>query len=146
MSSGILGTRAGLVADVNLLVQVLLLAVLIFGALQARRGIRDTHQWLMTGAVIINAAAIILVMNPSFFRALPSALRDPGSLRSMLLWPHMIVGVLAELMGVYIAIRTRVEASGPAGWRAAIPTMVVTWFLWVLAAAVGMGLYVVWYV
>jgi hypothetical protein len=145
MSTGILGTRAGLVADVNLLVQVTLLAVLTLGALQARRGRPDTHQWLMTGAVIVNAAAIILVMNPSFFRALPSTLRNPGSLRSMLIWPHMIIGALAELLGVYIAIRTRVEISGPVGWRRAIPTMAITWLLWVLAAAVGVGLYVVSY-
>jgi uncharacterized membrane protein YozB (DUF420 family) len=145
MSTELFGTRAGLVADLNLAVQVILLVAVSFGALQARRGRSDTHEALMTGAVVVNAAAIILVMNPSFFRALPSALRDPGTLRSMLLWPHMVSGALAELLGVYAVIRTRVVPSGPAGWRGAKATMTITWLLWVLAAAVGVGLYVVWY-
>ena len=145
MSTGIFGTRASLVADVNLTVQVILLALLSLGALQARRGRPDTHRWLMTAAVVANAAAIILVMNPSFFRALPSTLRDPWSLRSTLIWPHMLIGALAELLGVYIVIRLRIEASGTVNWRGAKTAMAVTWVLWALAAVVGVGLYAVWY-
>ena len=77
MGSGILGTQATLVADVNLILQIIILMVLTIGAFQARRGRIDVHHKLMTAAVIINAVAIMAIMNPSFFRVLPFAWRNP---------------------------------------------------------------------
>lgn len=142
MSTGILGTRAGLVADVNLILQITLLVTLCVGALQARRGRLDIHQRLMTAAVIANAAAIVFIMNPSFFRALPLALQDTRSGQSLAMWGHMIVGLLAELLGVYLVIRGN---AAPAGWPNMQRTMIVTWLLWVAAALGGIFLYLVRY-
>ncbi len=142
MSNGILGTRAGLVADVNLILQVTLLVTLCIGALQARRGKRDTHQRLMTAAVIANAAAIVFIMNPSFFRALPLALQDTRSGWSLATWGHMVVGLLAELLGVYLVIRGN---AAPSGWPHMQRTMIITWLLWVAAALGGIFLYLVRY-
>jgi len=145
MSTGILGTRAGFVADVNLILQITLLVTLCIGALQARRGKPDAHQRLMTVAVIANAAAIVFVMNPSFFRALPLALQDATSARSWTMWPHMVVGLLAELLGVYVVIRGNVAATAPSGWPNMKSTMIITWLLWVAAVLGGIVLYFVWY-
>ncbi len=145
MGTGIFGTRAGFVADVNLILQITLLITLCVGALQARRGRFDAHQRLMTVAVIANAAAIVFVMNPSFVRALPSALRDTASIRSLTLWPHMLLGLLAELLGVYVVIRGNAATSGPSSWSSMKRTMLITWLLWAAAGVAGIVLYFVWY-
>jgi uncharacterized membrane protein YozB (DUF420 family) len=142
MSSGILGTRAGLVADVNLILQITLLVALCVGALQARRGRTDAHRRLMTAVVIANAAAIVFVMNPSFFRSVPLALQDTGSRRSLIMWAHMVVGLLAELLGVYVVIRGN---TAPSSWPNMKRTMMITWLLWIAATLGGIVLYVVWY-
>lgn len=145
MGSGILGTRATLVADINLILQIVILMMLTIGAFQARRGRLDAHHRLMTAAVIINGVAIIAIMNPSFFRVLPFALRNPGAPGPTVMWPHVAVGALAELMGAYVVIRlnldpSRISRLGNLKW-----IMVITFLLWIVALAVGITVYYVWH-
>ena len=52
MGTGILGTRATLVADANLILQVVMLAVLLFAVWQAKRGNLQLHCTLMTTVVV----------------------------------------------------------------------------------------------
>ncbi len=145
MGTGFLGTRATLVADINLILQVVVLIVLSAGAFQARRRNFDSHRLLMTAAVIANAALIIAIMNPSFFRILPFGLRSPGARRPTVMWPHVLVGTLAELMGVYIVIRTNVEQSTASSWPGMMRVMLITLLLWLVALVGGITLYSVWY-
>jgi hypothetical protein len=143
MSSGILGTRATLVADINLLVQIALFVILVYAAWQGSNRRHDSHLRWMRTAVIINAVAIVAVMNPSFFRVLPFAVRNPDAPGPTAMWPHVALGVVAELMGTYVVIRLGLDpASAPRLKR----TMIVTLLLWLAALAVGLGLYYVWYV
>jgi uncharacterized membrane protein YozB (DUF420 family) len=143
MSSGILGTRATLVADINLLVQTALFFILVIAALQARNRRYDSHRTLMTVAVVINAAAIVAVMNPSFFRVLPFAVRNPDAPGPTVMWPHVALGAVAELMGAFLVIRLGLEpASAPRLRR----VMAVTLLLWLAALVVGFALYYMWYV
>jgi uncharacterized membrane protein YozB (DUF420 family) len=145
MSTGIFGTRASLVADINLLLQIAILGMLAVGVIQARRGKLNAHHSLMTMAVIVNAAAIAFIMDPSFFRVLPFALRNPLARGPAMLWPHVLIGGLAELMGAYIVIRTKTEPSAVANWPNMKRMMVLTLLLWIVALAVGIVLYFVWY-
>jgi hypothetical protein len=143
MGSGILGTRATLVADVNLLVQIALFFILVIAAWQGRNRRYDTHLKLMRVAVIINAVAIIAVMNPSFFRVLPFAVRHPDAPGPTVMWPHVALGGVAELMGAYLVIRLGVDpSSGPRLRR----MMALTLVLWLAALVVGFALYYVWHV
>jgi uncharacterized membrane protein YozB (DUF420 family) len=143
MSSGILGTRATLVADINLLVQIALFFILVIAAFQARRRRYDSHLKLMRAAVIINAVAIVAVMNPSFFRVLPFAVRNPGAPGPTVMWPHVALGAVAELMGAYLIIRLGLEPASAPRLRG---VMALTLILWLAALAVGVTLYYVWYV
>ena len=145
MGFGILGTRATLVADINLILQTVILMMLTIGAFQARKGRLDVHHRLMTAAVIINGVAIIAIMNPSFFRVLPFALRNPEAPGPTVMWPHIAIGALAELMGAYVIIRlnldpSRISRLGNLKW-----IMVITFLLWIVALAVGITVYYVWH-
>jgi uncharacterized membrane protein YozB (DUF420 family) len=143
MSSGILGTRATLVADINLLVQTALFFILVIAALQARNRRYDSHRTLMTVAVVINAAAIVAVMNPSFFRVLPFAVRNPDAPGPTVMWPHVALGAVAELMGAFLVIRLGLEPASAPRLRG---VMAVTLLLWLAALVVGFALYYMWYV
>jgi len=145
MSTGILGTRAGLVADINLILQIAILLVLTIGIFQAKRRNFNVHRTLMTAVVIANAVLIVAIMNPSFFRVLPFALRHPGAPGPTVLWPHILIGTLAELMGIYIVLSMKLEMPKSLRIRNTKWLMRITFFLWAVALAVGIAMYFVWY-
>jgi hypothetical protein len=146
MGTGILGTRATLVADANLILQITMLIVVCLAVSQAKRRSFKLHCTLMTIVVVANAAAIIGIMNPAFFRSLPFALRDPWARRPMALWPHVMAGTLAQVMGVYVVIAMR-----KAGFRSTAPShhlkwaMRITALLWTASLTAGAMLYYVRY-
>ncbi|MGB9879479.1 MAG: DUF420 domain-containing protein [Anaerolineae bacterium] len=142
MGSGIFGTKATLIADINLISQVVILAILAIGVFQAKARKFQAHHTLMTVAVVANAALIVAIMNPSFFRILPFALRNPGADKPTVLWPHMLLGAVAELLGVYIVLATNTGRSDKQRFKW---LMRITFFLWVLALIAGIVLYFVWY-
>lgn len=85
-------------------------------------------------------------MNPAFHRILPFAWRNPRAPLPTILWPHVAIGALAELMGAYVIIRLNLDPSrlstlGNLKWL-----MVITFLLWVVALAVGIQVYSVWHV
>ena len=147
MGTGILGTRATLVADANLILQVVMLVMLLFAALQAKRGNLQLHCTLMTVVVVANGVAIIAIMNPAFFRSLPYALGYPGARGPRVLWPHVVAGTLSEAMGVYVVIAMRWGNSGSGG-RLRNPkwTMRITALLWTVSLVAGIVVYYLRYV
>jgi hypothetical protein len=133
------------VADINLILQIVILVVLTIGAFQARRGRIDAHHALMTAAVVVNAVAIIAIMNPAFFRVLPFALRNPGARGPTVMWPHAALGAVAELMGVYLVIRLKLDPARASDLGGLRRVMVVTLLLWTAALVAGIAMYFVWY-
>jgi hypothetical protein len=145
MPRGLLGTRATLVADLNLILQIIVLVVLTASALQARRRGLRTHRTLTSIAVVLNAVLIIAIMNPSFFRILPFALRNPGAPVPTWLWPHVLIGALAELIGVYLVVSTNLNwdaatLGGPVRRRMRNLTRLML-VLWALTLAIGLVIY-----
>jgi len=146
MGSGILGTGATLVADVNLILQVVMLVVLIVGAFQAKRQSRELHCNLMTVLVVANAAAIVAIMNPSFIRSVPFALRYPSAQGPTVLWPHVVIGVAAEAMGVYVVVAMKWgNSSVGTRLRRLKWVMRITAVLWMVALVAGILVYLVRY-
>ena len=141
MNTGFLGTRANWAADLNLIVQIVLLLVLFAGRMQAkRRNLNAHHRW-MTAIVTVNAVMIVAIMNPSFFRLLPSAVRDPAAPALVLPLLHALVGALAEVMGLYAVLSMNMDL--PDSWRIRNVRwfMRITFLLWALALAGGIVLY-----
>ena len=143
MGRGLLGTRANVVADVNLILQVAILIVLWVGLLQSNRRGWNAFRALMSVGVALNAVLIIAIMNPAFFRILPFALRNPLAPVPILLWPHALIGLVAELIGVYLALFASQDwNSAPGAGRRRVSAVVgVLLLLWALAFAVGVAVY-----
>jgi hypothetical protein len=145
MPRGLLGTRATVVADINLILQVIILVLLVASTLQARRRGLGSRRTLTSIAVALNAVLIIAIMNPSFFRILPFALRNPGAPVPTWLWPHFLMGVSAELIGVYLIVSTNLDwessaSAGPVRRRMHSLARVML-LLWALALAIGLVIY-----
>ena len=85
-------------------------------------------------------------MNPSFFRALPYSLRNPGATGPTVMWPHITFGALAELMGAYLVIRLKLDPDRASNLGSLKWVMVITLLLWVLALIGGIVVYFVWHV
>ena len=145
MNIGILGTRASWAADVNLIAQVVLLAVLVAGVIRAKRRNLDVHHTWMRAVVVVNAVLIIAIMNPSFFRLLPSAVRNPGAVERVPVWPHVLIGALAELLGIYAVLWIKTDVPESLRVRNIKWLMRITFLLWAVALVGGIVLYFVWY-
>ncbi len=70
--SAIIGTGAPVSSDLNLLLQIIVLTALIFGAILCVKKRFIGHSRVMTAVVILNAAGLIFVMAPSLFIYLTS--------------------------------------------------------------------------
>jgi uncharacterized membrane protein YozB (DUF420 family) len=145
MRRGLLGTNATIVADINLVLQLIILALLIVSTLVGRRRGVSTRRTLMSIAVTLNAVLIIAVMNPSFFRILPFAVRNPAGPVPSLLWPHVLLGAPAELLGVYLVASAnldwdRTAQPGPVR-RTARTLFRILLLFWTAALIIGLAVY-----
>lgn len=141
MSTGFLGTRASWAADLNLIVQIVLLVGLVVDRILAKRHNLTGHHTWMTAVVAIDAVMIIAIMNPSFFRLLPFAWQRLGALGPMVLWLHAVVALLAELMGLYAVLAVRMDLPESLRTRRLKWFMRINFLLWVLALVAGIVLY-----
>lgn len=140
MLRGLLGTNATLVADINLILQLVIIVVLLANAVQARQRGLGVRRTLISLAVVLNALLIIAVMNPSFFRILPFAVRNPGAPVPILLWPHVLLGATGELIGVYLMLTSNLAASNSARPRRVVLRLML--LCWAVALAVGLAVYI----
>jgi uncharacterized membrane protein YozB (DUF420 family) len=141
VNTGFLGTRAHWVADLNLIVQIALLVGLIVGRILVhRRNLTAHHTW-MTVIVTVNAVMIIAIMNPAFFRLLPMAWPKLGAPGPMLLWLHVVVAALAELMGLYAVLSIRMDLPESLRMRNIKWFMRINFLLWTVALVAGIVLY-----
>ncbi len=147
MSRGFLGTSATLVADINLVVQIIMWVLLVFGVIQARLHNDRVHARLSLGVVALGIVLFATVMDPAFFRVLPFIWQNPGLPRPFALWLHAAFGTVAQILGIYIVIRMQ--------WGKALDVartprfrwlMRVCAVLWTAALAAGALLYYLRYV
>jgi uncharacterized membrane protein YozB (DUF420 family) len=132
---GFLGTYAPLIADINLVAQVLLIVVLIVGLVAIKRRNTPAHRYIQTAVVLFNVLLVVFIMAGRFF-----LLYSPGSFG----WPvlaHGILGLCAILCGIYLILimnnrlRKRWRTKK---WKV---MMRVTWVLFLLVAVGGFVLY-----
>ncbi|NIR86140.1 hypothetical protein GWO13_00670 [Candidatus Bathyarchaeota archaeon] len=134
--SGIFGTEASLASDLNLLLQLVILAILIvgfkFGKEKTGKSLKR-HGNMMAIVVVLNAIGIIFVMAPSFFNYLStpvSELSTTGILSTSL---HALFGGLAELFGIAFAFNKKPKKIRL--W------MRLTMLFWIVSMILGFSLY-----
>lgn len=141
----ILGTRAELVYDLNLLLQILIILVLFSGAYFAKmKANYRIHGKTMTSAIVLNAISIMLVMGPRLVDSLGFLTSTITELRTQVAVLHATLGVTAEILGI-----AAVLVLSPCGSKMGTNVkylMRTTFAIWALAFLLGASVYLAFYV
>jgi uncharacterized membrane protein YozB (DUF420 family) len=146
--NGFLGTGATFEADLNLVVQVIMGVALVGGAVLAKRKRYTAHGICQTTVLLLNLLMIGLVMWPSFQQqvrpGLPKALHKSYYAAATI---HAFIGILAELLGLYIVIVAGTSALPQwlrfTNWKRWMRTELMLWSIVVLT---GVVTYYAWYI
>jgi uncharacterized membrane protein YozB (DUF420 family) len=143
--SGLFGTRAIVLSDFGLLLEIVVLAILFFGFMGGRSRNFRRHGLTMTVAVVLHAVSIFLVMAPSFvaFVDISSTLGLAGI---VLLGIHVPVGILAEVLGVFLVAEWRFQPVENAACKRRKRLMRPLFVLWVSGVVLGVLVYLYFYV
>ena len=141
----ILGTRAELIYDLNLILQILIFLILLTGAYYAKRRIQyRIHSKIMALAVALNALSIVIAMGPRLVGSLSFLTSTMTQSRSQMTFLHPVLGGIAELLGI-IAVITLRPCGSKMGSRVR-QLMRTTFMLWAAAFLVGLAVYLAFYV
>jgi uncharacterized membrane protein YozB (DUF420 family) len=145
---GFLGTGATFGADLNFVVQLVMGAALIAGALLARHKRYTAHGICQTTVLLLNLVMIGLVMWPSFQQQVKPALS-----KVLHKWYyeaaaiHAVLGIAAELLGLYIVTVAGTNVLPQwlrfNNWKLWMRTELA---LWAIVLVSGVGTYCAWYV
>lgn len=139
---GFLGTTASWATDLTLC--LILISVILFaiGAWLAVKQHYKAHQRVQTVGVILNAVVVLITMVGALIQyVLPEIPARLGESYYSLSLIHAVVGTIGLLLGVFIVLRTNNLV--PKRWRFAnyLPVMRWTYAAYVLAAALGVAVY-----
>jgi uncharacterized membrane protein YozB (DUF420 family) len=149
LSPGFLGTGASLAADLSLLAYIVLFVPgMLVGFSFARRHLFVPHHKLtMTTITLVNWGIILYLMLTSYRLGVapnvPAGLNQAGNLIPTI---HLITGGIAQLIATVLVIRMWFENVLPRSLRfePIKPWMRLTLGLWLVTAALGIGIYVTW--
>jgi uncharacterized membrane protein YozB (DUF420 family) len=139
---------APLYANVILLLEIVMGAGLLIGALLARMRRLRAHAWCQSAIVLLNLAVIGLVMIPSFrAHVSPEIPLKLGKPYYALATAHAALGTMAEIAGLYILLAAGTSLL-PAKFRITryklwMRTVLVLWWVVLLS---GLATYARWYV
>lgn len=150
---GILGTNASFSADITLLLYIFVLApAMIGGYIFARRKMFvPHHKFVMTSIVVLNWVLIFVVMALSYSSYVAPSLGNISSDVSIALPTlHLLTGSIAQLLGTYLVLlmwteNTSLERIVIVRIKNIKLPMRITLGLWAITIALGILLYVVWY-
>lgn len=158
---GFLGTGAGLLADITLIVYILLIVPgMLVGFVFARRRLhRPHHKYTMTIITVVNWLLILFLMVGAYvFDVADNIGQQPGNARYLLPAIHALLGLPAQLLATYILFRMfREDAQVAAAKKRGETELSKYWFknakafmrlslaLWLATAVLGIGNYIVRY-
>ncbi|MDQ1278849.1 MAG: hypothetical protein QG670_109 [Thermoproteota archaeon] len=142
---GILGTKADLRFDLNLLLQILILTLVLVGSLYAKKKKFVTHGKIMTTAIAIHTALILLVMGPSFIIYFNLLLQPQQLFGVIVTWVHVILGTLAEVLGFYIVLKWKYNIKSISACAKRRKLMIPVRIFWVTSLILGIAFYIYYY-
>ena len=148
LMKGFLTTGATFWADLNLVLQLIMGAALIAGALLARQKRYRAHGICQTTVLLLNLLMIGLVMGPSFQQQVKPALSKVfHKWYYEVATVHAVLGIAAELLGLYIVIVAGTNVPPQwlrfKNWKRWMRTELAIWAIVLLS---GVGTYCAWYI
>lgn len=143
-AAGFLG-RGPLLADLNIVFEILLVLGLTLGMFLARRGNIEAHRRTQTACVLVNVVFVALLMVPSIrtfkFNGLAD-LKDPGTLAT---WLHAGIGSLTVIAALWLVLQMNEllpAALHVRRWKALMRTTLAGYWI---VALLGLATYRGWY-
>lgn len=144
--SGILGTKAGLPADLNLLLHLAILLFIITGFTFARRKKFEIHEKWMFSAIILVAVSFFAWMAPSYignFQVILSEFYSPGVILTNM---HVAFGTITGALVLYIVLMMKADLPERFTVKRVRRLMRTTFTLWWLTFILGLSFYLWYYV
>ncbi len=143
--TGILGTGAVLITDLNLMVQIVSFLLLLISMLYKIKGKIKLHGYLMGLAVLLHFITFIVAMGPSFFGEMEYFSTATDFLGVQAMWIHAIPGGVALILGIYLVMAWVFNLSNLAGCSKRKRIMDITILLWGLSLIFGIVTYLSFY-
>lgn len=124
-------------STLNLIVQFVILGVLIYGILSAKKKRLNMHGYITFTAVALNALSIVVVMLPSASQIIAGASQSGFTI---VVAAHSLLGFIVEALGAYIVLRWRFQTPGPTCWKLK-GLMRVLAALWIISVVLGAIVY-----
>ncbi len=134
---GFLGTRAGPLADLALIISVAGFIILCLGVVYAKRGIFVRHFKMTRLAVLLLIIAFIW-MGPRFIGSLHIIIFRLTALPILITVFHAVIGTSALVAGIFLAFDRVIKKT-----RYPMRTVFI---LWILALLLGIATYIVRYI
>jgi uncharacterized membrane protein YozB (DUF420 family) len=143
-----LETAAPRAANVVLVLEIAMGIGLLLGARLARKRRFRQHAWCQSAIVLLNLAAVVVMMIPSFrVHVLPRIPAKLGKAYYGLATTHAALGSVTELAGLYILLSAGTsvlpEKLRTTKYKACMRTVLVLWWMVLL---LGLATYARWYV
>jgi uncharacterized membrane protein YozB (DUF420 family) len=148
LNEGFLGTQAPRYADGVLLLEFLMGAGLVIGAVLARQRCFRAHAWCQSAIVLLNLGVIVFTMLPSFrVHVSPKIPCKLGKAYYALATAHAALGTVTEIAGLYVLLSAGTRLL-PEKFRITQykPWMRTVLLLWWLVLLFGLATYARFYV
>jgi uncharacterized membrane protein YozB (DUF420 family) len=142
---GLLGTKAPLLYDLNLILQIVIIIILFTGAYYAKRKYKyQVHGKIMGLAILLNVISILFVMAPRLLENLNFLISNIAQPPVQVAVIHPVFGGLAVVLGIAILAKLR-----PCGSKMGTNIrylMRITLTIWTIAFLLGLSIYIAFYV
>jgi uncharacterized membrane protein YozB (DUF420 family) len=132
-----LGTRAGPLADLALIISIAGFIILCLGVVYAKKGIFPRH-FKMTRLVVLLASIAFMWLGFILIRFFRLIFSNFTTLLSMVRLFHIVIGILALLTSIFFAFDRLIKKT-----RYPMRTVFI---LWMLALLLGVAVYVIRYI
>jgi hypothetical protein len=141
--NGFLGPGS-LLADLNLVLELLLVLGLTAGMLLARRGKIEAHRVNQTVWALVNAALVVAVMIPSLKNAKLGKLADLAHWSAALPWLHAAAGALTVASALWLVLQMNeiLPAGVHVSWWKTLMRVTLAGY-WIVAL-LGIAIYYQW--
>ena len=143
--TGILGTQAYLGADVNLIFQLITVALIIVSVVYKNKKKFKTHAQLMGVAVVIHILSFVAVMGPAFFTDFTGFVTFISLIEVQTMWIHAIFGLIAMVLGAVIVVLWALNPNKIAACFKRKRIMDITIVLWLTSVIFGIITYAIFY-
>jgi CDGSH-type Zn-finger protein/uncharacterized membrane protein YozB (DUF420 family) len=141
---GFLG-KAPIIPDLNLVLHILLVAGLTFGAWLARRGNVAAHRCNQTIWVLLNAVLVVLIMARGMDNVAIESMADLAPVHYWVPWLHAVVGGATVTAGLWLVLQMNGLLPRPlhvAAWKGLMRATLAGYWL---VALLGLVVYYLWF-